>query len=178
MQGDELGSPFTDFQEICLTISLVFYIFETVVLYLSEIQETSLMIHHITGIFLILYCIHVENGASYLIHSIFIVQFAVPFLQLKEILKILNQQNTKVYLAAELAYSICFLGSKFGLGLPMTYYLFCKEDVILALKMSSLVYISMFFYWAKGIISVFSHRCAQYSERRSKGIELEWINRS
>ena len=178
MQGDELGSPFTDFQEICLTISLGYYIFDTVVLYLSEIQETSMMIHHFTAVFLLLYCVHMENGVSYLIYPIFIAQFSVPFLQLKEILKILNQQDTKVYLAAELAYFFCFLGSKFGLGLPFIYDYFCKEDAILALKIILLVFASMFLYWTKAIILVFSHRCVQYSERRSKGIGLEWINRS
>ena len=162
MQGDELGSHITDFQEICLTISAGYFIYDTVVLYMSDLHETPIMIHHIFGAFISLYCAHVEKGSSDLIYSIFVLECTNPFLHLKDTLKILNQQDTKVYLIAELTYFFCYFVSRLGLGLPLLYYLICKEDATLALRLSSVVFALLVFYWAKDIILIIIHRHTQY----------------
>ena len=179
MQGDELGSHITDFQEICLTISAGYFIYDTVVLYMSDLHGTPIMIHHFSSAFISLYVLHVETGASDLIYSIFIFECTNPLFHLKAILTILNQQGAKVYLIAELTYFFCYFVTRLGLGLPLLYFfIIYRENTAISSKLISLVFALLILYWAKGIILILIHRHTQYRERCSKGIKLEWINSS
>lgn len=178
LQGDELGSPLTDFQEICLTISAGYFIYDIGVLYLSDLHGTPIMIHHFSGALINLFSIYVERGGIELIYCYFIMECSNPFLHFKDSLKILNQQNTKIYLIAELAYFFCYFASRFGLGIPMFYYFIFGQNVLLAQRICSLVFEALVCYWAKDIISILIHRYNQYQERCEKGIELPWINGS
>ena len=176
LQGIEFGVQMSPFQEAGLNIKVGYFIYDTICMYIYGIYDRFIMYHHFLGIFPTLYLLTLPNIGSEFMCGLFLLEITTPCLHTKNIMKLLNQRDTKIYLIAEMAYIFTFFLSRFIIGLPYSYIVIGSNKVYAAIKIIVMLFLLVVLKWTIDFVGIIRFRLQQYKKRKLEGIHLPWAN--
>ena len=175
LQGHELGIPTSPFQAMVLNISVGYFIYDTIIMYIYGLYDKVIMIHHVTIVTFVSLILEAKYGGIEFMYGFFLTEITNPLLHFKCSLRVLNQNNTKLYLYAEISYAVLFLIARILFGAPLLVLVVLSHKLSVYHKILYTIMYGLAWCWFKDFIGVLKHRYIQFKKRRAEGIDLPWI---
>ena len=176
LQGIEFGVQMSSFQETALNISIGYFIYDAICIYIYGLHDTFMMLHHSLVIFPTLYILTLPNIGAELMCGTLLLEITNPCLHTKNIMKLLNQKDTKIYLIAELVYIFCYVLTRYMIGAPLTYLVLVSDNVYGSIKILYMLFMLLMLKWIIDFVKILRLRLQQYKKRKLEGTHLPWTN--
>ena len=174
LEDYELGSPTTSFQDTVITISVGYYIYDTIAMLAYDLYNWSILLHHFMSVCFITVILQTNYGGVEIVWIYFLGEITNPLLQIKCFLKALDQQNTRLYLLVEITYLVCFLIIRIGIGMPFLVAVILSHKVGIYSKAAFICGSALNIHWAIDMIGVLNLRRKQFLLRQVQGVSLPW----
>ncbi|OMJ66500.1 hypothetical protein SteCoe_36627 [Stentor coeruleus] len=175
LHGTPFGAENTEFQEFVLSISLGYFLYDTICMFVLNIYDRSIILHHTLVFSGVISGLATKTGGIEMTFGYFVAECTNPLLQIKESLKTLGQKDTLAFFYMEIIFILGYLLSRIGMGVPVIYYILQSYQVILIERITALSMEIMFCWWAKTMIIILKKRYNDHMTRKEKGIVLPWF---
>ncbi|GAV56871.1 TRAM_LAG1_CLN8 domain-containing protein, partial [Cephalotus follicularis] len=131
-----------------LAVSLSYFIYDLICCQFDKRVYLDKSIHHVFSILGIAAGLITQKSGSESIATLWITQMSHPFLHTRELLKELGYRDTKLYLTADIVFSLVFSVARMVV-LPHIIYVTCSASNPLALKVTgvALQLVSAFWFY-------------------------------
>lgn len=103
-QHSPCGAPNTKFEELTLTFSASYFLYDFVAMGYYGILDSSMTIHHNICFFGMTMSVLSQQSANSLVAALFVSEISNPAMHIRMVLKHLGKRYTKAYECAELTY--------------------------------------------------------------------------
>jgi hypothetical protein len=166
------GSDISTSQEIILSVSIGYFLYDTICIYCYGIYDKAIMFHHLFSMSIEIIVLLSKAGAIEAIYFCFLFELTNPLLHTKELLRLTGQRNTKAYLCIEMSYFIAFFCFRLLFGVPSLVLTLKNEKIHPVVKTAEICFYILVVYWQIQIFQIMTKRVKEYKERKKLGIEL------
>lgn len=169
------GCENTFSQEIVLSISIGYFIYDTICMAKYQIGNFYFYTHHLLVIYVVTSALRSNTGAYEIIWGYFVTEMTNPLLHLKDGLKMLGQKDSALYIFIEVLYISGYCFSRYAVGLFIVYEIISADGILIETKLGTIVIELLFASWGKIMLGILKKRFEEYKERRKSGISLPWL---
>jgi TLC domain len=164
------GESNTRFEELLMTFTNGYFMYDLVAMAYLGILDKSMTIHHAICIGGLSAGLWTGLSGDVLLGSIFVAEISNPSMHTRNMLRLLGFRYTKAYEVAEWSYMILYIFGRTGLGLPVLYrtWMCDSNHVIVKLMGTGLVMQSLFFM--RQMVSILKSRINERGERKTKKV--------
>lgn len=172
--GIPYGSPNTQFQNFTLTLSLGYFLYDTLAMTYYKLLDAPMCFHHsivCLGIYLSL-CF--DASAAEILGGLFISEVSNPVMHFRLIIKSFGLRHTKMYEASEYTYIFLYIYYRLFKGIFVVYNTVTTpvgHPVVKAIAIG--VAIQSYFYVYR-MVNILTSRMKEMREREREGVKLNW----
>ena len=174
LEDNELGSPTTSFQNTVITISVGYFIYDTISMLAYGLYDRSILIHHLLIVSFATVILQTNYGGIEMVYMYFLGEITNPLLQMKSCLKALDQRDTKLYLLFEISYLVCFCIFRLGFGAPFFFSVILSDKIGIYSKAFLISGSVLSVYWGIDAIEILDLRLKEFQLRQVQGVSLPW----
>ena len=173
----QCGDKNTRFEDRLLTFSCGYFFYDFVAMIYLGLMDKSMFIHHLICVLGMGYSVISDSSANVLIAAMFCAEISNPAMHVRMVLKHLGLRYSKSYECSELSYILLYIYGRIILGIPVTInkLLNCDANPIIQ-KFFGTGLIVQSIYFIYQMIFILRARSAEYSERKRKGIKMQWFS--
>jgi hypothetical protein len=175
-QGRSFGADDTWEDRIMVAVSLGYVIYDTVAMLIHGLHDTYILLHHGFMIWGMSNTLIHNTGGLEIAGGFIATELAVTFLHAKEILKALNQYNTRLYLTIELIFFGLFFCGRVLYGVPLIWNIMWSARLWSSIIASSLLLVQGF-HWQWQMTGITLTRWKQYCVRCENNESLPWVKK-
>ena len=168
------GSPNTELQKFTLTMSLGYFMYDTLAMGYYGLLDSPMMFHHgivCLGIYLSL-CFNAS--ASEILAGCYISEVSNPVMHFRLIIRTIGLRHTKAYETAEYTYILLYIYFRLFRGLFIVYYtVACPVNHFVVKMISVGVAIQSYFYVFR-MVQILTNRFKEMQERAKSDVSLYW----
>mmetsp|Transcript_11790 Transcript_11790/g.17244 ORF Transcript_11790/g.17244 Transcript_11790/m.17244 type:complete len:241 (-) Transcript_11790:1336-2058(-) len=171
-----MGDPNNEFESQVLSVSLGYFLYDTICMYKYDLYDSFIIIHHSLCLLGMSCTLIAGVGSVDIMYGLFITEISNPCMHIREVLKLANQRGTKTYLIFELSFFGFYFFGRLIIGIPIVYSIVTswRTHIIQRLMTFSLEVQS--FIWAYQMIGISRKRYSEYLDRKLNQVELPWFN--
>ena len=167
------GLPNTEYHNFVLKFSLVYWILDFLCGQFLKIHDKSTVFHHFITAFATWACVFIGLGGVDIMHAYFWAQLANPLKNLKLIMLLLCQKNTKTFVLVEVFYIfLCFFSRTMWLVLLLK-----MNEANFILRILAGFMLIPFGIWNFNLGFTLKKRVHEYYLRKEAKIELPWFEK-
>lgn len=174
--GLPYGSPNTSFQNFALTLSLGYFLYDTLAMAYYKLLDAPMTFHHSIVCFGLYLSLCFQASGAEILGGMFISEVSNPVMHFRLIIRALGLRHTKAYEASELAYILLYIYYRLFKGIFVVYNTVSTpvgHPVVKAIAVG--VAIQSYFYVTR-MVGILRSRFKEMNEREKEGVNLFWFS--
>lgn len=155
--SETFGTITTDAQAACLSVTLGYFVYDTIGVFLIE-HDWGNTVHHLASMLAISVGIFGRRSGSELAWSLFLMEISNPLLHLQSYYSETGQSGTTAANVVNVLFALSFLGCRVVIGPILAYTAFVCPTSHIVVKAGGLGVQTMSFIWAFHLLQVASSR--------------------